>query len=106
MIYKRVNDKPRFMSEDYKTKYEKPCIPEEIEFTTEMRHCGTGIEPENHPLKNHIRFHPCGNCESMNIKVIYANWCVSTHSGDAYWDYESFCEDCQKHTTCSFSEND
>ncbi|NHJ39820.1 MAG: hypothetical protein FK731_07280 [Asgard group archaeon] len=106
MIYKRVNDKPRFVPENYKTIYNKKCIPEDIEYDVEMQHHGTGIEPENHPLKNHIYFHPCGNCNSENIKVIYAHWCVSTHSGDAYWDYEAYCEDCQKFTVCSYSEND
>jgi hypothetical protein len=106
MLYIRVNDKPIFIAENYKAKYDKPCIPEEIEFDLEMTHYGTGIEPENHPLKNHIRFHPCDNCKSTNIKVIFAHWCVSPNSGDSYWDYESLCEDCQKYTACSFSEND
>ncbi|NHJ46980.1 MAG: hypothetical protein FK733_04250 [Asgard group archaeon] len=105
MLYRRVQKTPKFVSQDYKTKYDKPCIPEEIEYDLEMTHWGTGIEPENHPLKNHIRFHDCKNCESLNVKVIYASWCVSPNSGDAYWDYEIYCEDCQMYTQCSFSDN-
>jgi hypothetical protein len=104
-LYRRISDKPKFVSKNYKTKYDKPCIPEEIEYDLEMSHVGTGIEPENHPLNNHIRFHGCENCKSDHVKVIYAHWCVSPHSGDSYWDYELYCEDCQKYTQSSFAEN-
>ena len=49
-MYQRVNEEPTFVPKNYKKKYDKPCIPETIEYDVEMIHEGTGIEPENHPL--------------------------------------------------------
>jgi len=105
-MYCLKTNHPRFASVDYKIEYDKPCIPEKLELDIEMTHYGTGIHPNNHPLKGHIRFRNCENCSSDKVLVIYAHWCVSTHSGDAYWDYELICEDCQMFSQCSYAEND
>ncbi|NHJ88020.1 MAG: hypothetical protein FK734_21325 [Asgard group archaeon] len=105
-MYRRKTENPQFASADYKTKYDKPCIPEELELDIEMEHHGTGIHPSKHPLKGHINFGKCENCGSENVLVIYAHWCVSTHSGDSYWDYELVCEDCHYYSQGSFAEND
>jgi len=106
MLYKRFQDTPYFVSENYLEKYNSPfketSDPEDY---LEEVYVGTGISPEHHPLQR-INYHSCGNCQSKNIKIIYARWCVSPHSGDAYWDYEAFCEDCHKFTQCSYNEND
>ncbi|NHJ88047.1 MAG: hypothetical protein FK734_21460 [Asgard group archaeon] len=105
-MYQEINDEPRFMPKDYREKYDKPCIPEDLELDTNMEHYGIGIAPYDHPLNGHIPMRGCGNCNSDNVLVIYAQWNVSTHSGDSYWDYEIYCNDCHKYTSRSFAEND
>ena len=106
-MYIRVRDKPYFLDEDYNTKLKEPCVQiGDPEVYTSMEYEGYGISPDEHPLKRHIRFRECENCKSKNVLVIYAQWNVSTASGDDYWDYEAFCEDCKKYTICSFAGND
>ncbi|MFX0102991.1 MAG: hypothetical protein ACFFCS_25715, partial [Candidatus Hodarchaeota archaeon] len=67
---------------------------------------GRGIAPDKHPLKGYINFQGCMHCESQKVKVIAAQWSVSYHSGDRYWDYEIVCEECGQYTQRSFAEND
>ena len=71
-----------------------------------MEYYGSGVDIEDHPLKDRCNMHGCAECKSDNVKVIYGKWCVSTHSGDSYFDYEVVCEDCGKFTARSFNEND
>ena len=106
MLFERVTDEPSFVSKDFETDYSEPIIENERNEMVWMEFYGTGIPIENHPLKNHINFSSCGACKSSNVKVIYGMWCVSTASGDAYWDSEIVCEDCGKFTSRSFNEND
>ncbi|MBN1330321.1 MAG: hypothetical protein JXA54_12680 [Candidatus Heimdallarchaeota archaeon] len=105
-MYRSKSENPKFTTADYKTKYNKPCIPEDLELDVEMVYYGTGVDPKEHPLRGYIRFNKCENCSSDNVNVIYARWCVSTHSGNSYWDYELICEDCNFFSQCSFAEND
>ena len=93
-------------SKDYKTQFDKELVPNEDNEGIWMEFFGTGIPINEHPLENRCNMHGCGECKSDNVKVIYGKWCVSTHSGDAYWDYEIACGECGKFTARSFSEND
>ena len=106
MLYERFQDTPRFVSLNYLKEYSQPCEktsdPEEY---FEEEYAGTGIPPEEHPMKR-FTFRPCKNCGNKDVLIIYAHWCVSSHSGDAYWDYEAFCDKCGKYTQCSYNEND
>lgn len=104
-MYTRINDSPHFVPRNYLEEFSKPCEPEKPKPDLEMECQGTGISPEEHPMKDRINFHPCANCKSENIKIIYAHWCVSPNSGDSYWDYEALCENCGKYISVSFSEN-
>ena len=106
MLYERVTDTPSFVSEEYKTEFSEPIIPNDDNEMVSREYYGTGVQINEHPLKNHINFYGCGECESTNVKVIYGQWCVSTASGDAYWDYEIVCDDCGKFTARSYNEND
>jgi hypothetical protein len=106
MLYERITDIPSFVCEDYASQHPEPIIEDSQNDWTEREYYGSGISVENHPLKSHINFNGCGECESENVKVIYSRWCVSTASGDAYWDYEIICENCGKFTARSFNEND
>lgn len=99
-----ITDNPRFVPNNYKELYSAPC--EKIKEYGQTWYKGTGISFVDHPLKNHIWFNGCGNCESNNVKVLAAQWSVSYHSGDQYWDYEIFCEDCGKYTQRAYAEND
>ena len=106
MLYERVNDSPVLASKDYKTQYDKPIVPSEDNEWVWMEFFGSGVHINEHPLESKCNMYGCGECKSDNVQVIYGKWCVSVHSGDAYWDYEVACSDCGKYTARSFSEND
>ncbi|MGY5854803.1 MAG: hypothetical protein RTU92_14640 [Candidatus Thorarchaeota archaeon] len=106
MLYEKVTDVPRIASKDYLTEYDVPISPADDNDWIAMVYTGTGVSIDEHPLNGKIWMKGCGNCESENVKVIYAQWSVSPHSGDAYWDYEMICSDCGKFTSRSFNEND
>ena len=105
MLYEVVGDVPRLAPSDWKTRFTEKLVPGEKNDWDGSTYRGTGVPIEDHPLKRNCNMHGCGNCESDNVKVIYAQWSVSVASGDAYWDYEVICEDCGKYTSRSFSEN-
>jgi hypothetical protein len=104
MLYETVTDTPRIASPDY-MKMEKPIEPDEGNEWTWMQYTGSGVSISDHPLNNRCHMRGCGDCESGNVIVIFGRWCVSTASGDEYWDYEIRCNDCGKFTARSFSEN-
>ena len=106
MLYETVTDEPRIASKDYATAFSEPLIPEEDNDWIAMVFRGSGISIDEHPLKGRANMYGCGECKSDNVLVIYGQWSVSTHSGDAYWDYEIVCGDCGKFTARSFSDND
>ena len=105
MLYETITDTPRIASKDYST-FEKPIMPDEDNDWIAMVYRGSGVSINEHPLKDRMNMHGCGECRSDNVLVIYAQWSVSTHSGDSYWDYEIVCGDCGKFTARSFNEND
>ena len=106
MLYERITDSPSFVPKGYETEYSEPLIANEENEGIWQEFYGTGVPIDGHPLKKHINFYSCGECESSEVMVIYATWSVSTASGDAYWDYEIACRDCGKFTARSFNEND
>lgn len=103
-MFSWVRDKPRFVPENYKEVFASPC--EKFKESGQEWYKRTGIPPEEHPLKGNIWFSGCENCESEKVKVIAAQWSVSFHSGDQYFDYELFCENCGKYTQRAFADND
>lgn len=103
MTDESVTDEPRFIENDYESRYSDPC--QMLKDGLEKLCKGSGISPASHPLKEFIRFRNCGNCKSKTVKVLYARWVVHPMSGDAYWDYEIYCEKCKKYTQRSFTEN-
>ncbi len=105
MLYERVNDSPVLGSKDF-LQFDQPIIANENNEWTWMEYYGSGVDISNHPLKDRCNMHGCAECKSENVKVIYGKWCVSTHSGDAYYDYEIICEDCGRFTARSYNEND
>ncbi|MBN2227951.1 MAG: hypothetical protein JW779_00035 [Candidatus Thorarchaeota archaeon] len=92
-------------SKDFR-QLEQPLIPNESNEWTWMEYIGSGVEIAGHPLKDRCNMRGCAACESENVRVIYGKWCVSAHSGDAYYDYEIVCLDCGKFTARSYNEND
>ena len=104
-MYQRITDKPKLVPQDYKTKYNEECIASEDNSGLKKIYYGTGISRDTHPLKKHINMRVCGNCNNPKVKVIYAQWSVHPMSGDKYYDYEVFCEKCQKFTSRSYTEN-
>ena len=106
MLYETVEDTPRIASKDFATIYNEPLIADENNDWLGMVFRGSGISVDDHPLKERMNMRGCGACSSDNVKVIYAQWSVSPHSGDSYWDYEIICADCGKFTARSFNEND
>ena len=105
MLYEQIQDEPRLAPNDWKTRYTEPIVPGERNDYDAQTFRGTGVRMDEHPLQRNCNMRGCGNCESENVLVIYAQWSVSVHSGDSYWDYEIICEDCGKFTSRSFSEN-
>jgi hypothetical protein len=108
MLETRTSQTPVFAPVDYKIHFKTPCkLDTEL---SDSRHqdwyAGTGIEPGKHPLDGTIWFSCCGSCKSNDVLVIAAQWCVSHHSGNEYWDYEITCNTCGRYTQRSFSEND
>ncbi len=106
MLYETVTEVPRIASKDYASRFSEPLIPDGNNDWIGMIYRGSGVSIEEHPLSGRMNMHGCGECKSSNVLVIYAQWSVSTASGDAYWDYEIVCGDCGKFTARSFSEND
>ena len=106
MLYERVNDHPVLAPQNYTECYEQPIIENPKNEWTWCEYYGTGVPIKGHPLAGKVNLYGCAECKSDNVTVIYAKWCVSTISGDAYWDYEIKCEDCGKFTARSFNEND
>ena len=100
-----ISETPRMVDEDYKEKYPEDCIADEDNSGLKKIYFGSGIAPSKHPLKKHVRFGKCENCNDPDVKVIYAQWSVHPMSGDAYWDYELFCEKCKKYSSRSYAEN-
>jgi len=105
-MYERKTYSPTLIPSDYMFLYEAPCIPDENNIDVKKIYYGTGIPPASHPLNGTIPMRGCAHCGSDNVLVLYAQWSVSVHSGDCYWDYEIVCQECQKFTTRSFAEND
>ena len=105
---KNYSEKPRLADKDYLTKYDKDCIEDEASCSAKRIFVGKGVYPAAHPLREKINFTrtKCSNCNSFNVKVIYAHWCVHMMSGDTYWDYEIHCETCNMFTKHSFADND
>ena len=101
-------DTPKMVDANYKELYSDPCLADNENSGFKMIYYGTGIRRDSHPLKKRINMRGCGNpkCGSEHVKVIYAQWSVHPMSGDKYWDYEIFCEDCKKFTLRSYAEND
>ena len=106
MFYEEIREIPRLAPDDWKTQFTEELVPDEYNDYDAQTYRGAGIRIDEHPLKSHCNMQGCGNCKSDNVLVIYAQWSVSVHSGDSYWDYEIICEDCGKYTSRSFSEND
>lgn len=74
--------------------------------------CGSGIRPADHPMRNEMRAlelgldqADCLYCESKDVYVIALQGCVSMHSGDAYYDFELRCNQCEKFSVYSYAEN-
>lgn len=106
MLYERITDSPSLVSEEYEKEFDEPILENSNNDWQWSEYFGTGVAIEAHPLKDAIKMSGCGECESSDVKVIYGRWCVSTASGDVYWDYEIVCNDCGKFTARSFNEND
>jgi hypothetical protein len=95
-----------------RTFYYKDTSPCEItNFGNQNWYHGTGVPPKEHPGRNLIRpldyamlSAKCLYCESKSVLVIALQGCVS-HSGDAYYDYEIICSDCNRFSACSYAEN-
>ena len=100
------SDNPKMVEKNYKEIFKEPCIPTINNDYDWQEFKGTGVKLEDHPLNGTIPMRECPNCDSKDVKVIYAKWCVSVHSGDTYWDYEIFCEACKKFSLRSYAEND
>ena len=100
-----IRIKPHFVPKNYLKEYNEPIktISEGNGFRWE--YAGTGVRISEHPLKKGCDMHGCGSCKSRNVKVIYAQMNIHPMSGDKYYDYEIFCEDCGKYTTRSYAEN-
>ncbi|MFW9794295.1 MAG: hypothetical protein ACFFEE_08335 [Candidatus Thorarchaeota archaeon] len=106
MLYERVTDSPSLVPDEYETEYDEPIIANDDNEGIWREYYGTGVKIEDHPLKDYINMSGCGECENTDVNVIYGKWCVSTASGDVYWDYEIVCSNCGKFTARSFNEND
>jgi len=106
MLYETVTDTPRIAATDFKTRFSEPLVADDDNCDFAMTYRGSGIEISGHPLKEQCRMRGCGNCGGDNVLVIYAQWSVSTASGDVYWDHEIVCNDCGMFTARSFSDND
>ncbi len=105
MLYERVNDSPALGSKTY-LEFEESLMENPRNDYDWCEYYGSGVPIDGHPLKRQCRMRGCAECESDNVKVIYAKWCVSVHSGDSYYDYEVVCADCGKFTARSYNEND
>ena len=103
-MYISKSDEPKIAKKDYMNIYNVDVVKER--FSVQDWYFGSEIKPDEHPLRNHINFDHCSNCQSKNVKVIAAQWCVSYHSGNAYWDYEIIFEECGMYTQNSYAEND
>ncbi|MFX1369045.1 MAG: hypothetical protein ACFFAY_10635 [Promethearchaeota archaeon] len=106
MLYETVTETPRIAAKDYATKYSDQIVPDEGNCDFAMTFRGTGISIAEHPLRESAHMRGCANCEGEDVLVIYAQWSVSTASGDVYWDHEIVCNKCGMFTARSFSDND
>ncbi len=100
-----VANEPNFTRKNFKTHYKEPVV-EEKENIGFHWYRGQGIKASKHPLRQHIDFGTCANCESSDVLVIAAQFNVHMMSGDKYYDYEIECQACGKFTRASYAEND
>ncbi len=105
-MYSNISDVPRMLDVDYLKLYKEPCLADDQNSGFKMIYYGTGIISSRHPLKKRISMRGCGNCNNVDVKVIYAQWSILPISGDTYWDYEGFCKEYKKFTSRSFAGND
>ena len=100
-----ITDNPCFVPHNYLEIYGDPCkIIREGPMDHEW-YRGFGIPPEEHPLNHKIPFCDCHNCESVNVLVIAAQYDVNALDGEEYYNYELFCEDCEKFTRACYVEH-
>ena len=101
-----LNDTPRCTSEDYRTRYDEPCVFDGGGDGNYDWYRGTGISIKEHPLSDKVWPGNCGHCKSEDVLVIAAQWNVHPFSGDEYWDCEVACEECGKYTHYSYVDSD
>ncbi|TFG32491.1 hypothetical protein EU527_10065 [Candidatus Thorarchaeota archaeon] len=105
MVDEVISESPRLAQKDWLTSFNELLVPDENNDYISMIYRGKGVKIDEHPLKDRLYMYGCGNCRSINVRIIYAQWSVSVVSANEYWDYEVFCDDCKKYTSRSFSEN-
>lgn len=109
--YIRYCDKPILKAtQEFFGKEQKNVV--KIRFESQDWFVGSGLPPAQHPGKNelrvlgeHLPLTVCGKCRSKNVRVIALQGCVAGHSGDAYYDYEIICKECNHFTAFSYAEN-
>ncbi len=102
MSQESVTEKPQYVPDNYGTAFKEGCVlfPDIQDW-----YKGTGVVTADHPLRESIPFEGCGNCSNKKVDIIAAQYTVHPNSGDAYWDYEVFCDECDRFTQRSFAEN-
>lgn len=105
MVYEVISDLPRLAPKEWKSIFNEELVPDQNNDWDGLIYRGTGVVIDEHPMKDRLHMHGCGNCNSEDVIIIYAQWSVSVASGNEYWDYEMFCKNCEKYTSRSFSEN-
>jgi hypothetical protein len=84
--------------------YTEPCV-RTIDHDIRSQYRGTGIPRAEHPLRWRMAMEGCLHCGSEDVLVIYADWGVQPHSGDAAWSYEVKCRQCGYYSSWGYDDS-
>jgi len=103
-IYMHKTGKKGYWTEKGKPQtYTEPCV-RTIDYDIRSQYRGTGIVRAEHPLRWRMAMDACLQCGSEDVLVIYADWGVQPHSGDAAWSYEVKCQACGYYSSWGYDD--
>ena len=99
----QTGTKRHWVEKGRRQEYTEPCV-RTIDYDIRSQYRGTGIPRAEHPLRWRMAMDACLHCGSEEVLVIYADWGVQPHSGDAHWNYTVKCSACGYYSSWGYSD--
>lgn len=100
----KAGKQPYWAAKGEQKDYAEPCV-RTIDHDIRSQYRGTGIPRAEHPLRWRMAMDACLHCGSEDVLVIYADWGVQPHSGDAAWSYEVQCRQCGTYSSWGYDDS-